>query len=49
MLMSQQLLMIITEIQVECFVLVKTPVKAKNLIDTTYEAMMRAISILKPG
>ena len=27
----------------------KTPIKLKNLIDTTYEAMMRAIKILKPG
>ena len=27
----------------------KTPVKANNLIDTTYEAMMKAIRILKPG
>ena len=25
------------------------PVKAKNLINTTYEAMMNAIKILKPG
>ena len=27
----------------------KTPVKLKNLIDVTYESMMRAIKILKPG
>ena len=27
----------------------KTPVKANNLIDATYEAMMRAIKILKPN
>ena len=27
----------------------KTPVKLNNLIDTTYESMMRAINILKPG
>ena len=27
----------------------KTPVKAKNLINTTYDAMMKAIKILKPG
>ena len=27
----------------------KTPVKAKNLINATYEAMMKAINILKPG
>ena len=27
----------------------KTPVKLNNLIDTTYESMMRAIKILKPG
>ena len=27
----------------------KTSVKLKNLIDTTYESMMRAIKILKPG
>ena len=27
----------------------KTSVKAKNLIDATYEAMMKAINILKPG
>ena len=31
------------------FVLGKTSVKAKNLIETTYDAMMRAIKILKPG
>ena len=31
------------------FVLGKTSVKAKNLIGTTYDAMMRAIKILKPG
>ena len=31
------------------FCIGKTPIKAKNLIDTTYEAMMRAIKILKPG
>ena len=27
----------------------KTPIKANNLIDSTYESMMRAIRILKPG
>ena len=27
----------------------KTPVKLNNLIDATYESMMRAIKILKPG
>ena len=27
----------------------KTPIKLNNLIDTTYESMMRAIKILKPG
>ena len=27
----------------------KTPVKANNLIDATYEAMMKAIKILKPN
>ena len=27
----------------------KTPVKVNNLIDATYESMMRAIKILKPG
>ena len=27
----------------------KTPIKANNLIDSTYESMMRAIKILKPG
>ena len=26
-----------------------TPVKLNNLIDVTYESMMRAIKILKPG
>ena len=31
------------------FCIGKTPIKAKNLIDTTYEAMMKAIKILKPG
>jgi len=31
------------------FCLGKTSVKAKNLIDATYEAMMKAINILKPG
>ena len=31
------------------FCIGKTPVKLKNLIDTTYESMMRAINILKPG
>ena len=31
------------------FVLGKTSVKAKNLIETTYDAMMRSIKILKPG
>ena len=27
----------------------KTPVKVNNLIDATYESMMRAINLLKPG
>ena len=27
----------------------KTPVKVNNLIETTYESMMRAIKLLKPG
>ena len=27
----------------------KTPIKLNNLIDATYESMMRAIKILKPG
>ena len=31
------------------FCIGKTSVKLKNLIDTTYESMMRAIKILKPG
>ncbi len=31
------------------FCIGKTSVKLKNLIDTTYESMMRAINILKPG
>ena len=31
------------------FCIGKTPVKLKNLIDTTYESLMRAIKILKPG
>ena len=31
------------------FCIGKTPVKATNLIDSTYESMMRAIKILKPG
>ena len=31
------------------FCIGKTPVKANNLIDSTYESMMRAIKILKPG
>ena len=31
------------------FCIGKTPVKLKNLIDATYESMMKAISILKPG
>jgi methionyl aminopeptidase len=31
------------------FAIGKTPVKLSNLIDTTYESMMRAIKILKPG
>ena len=31
------------------FLIGNTSVKAKNLIDTTYESMMRAIKILKPG
>jgi methionine aminopeptidase len=48
MLMLLQLLMNIMVILVECFV-GKTSVKLNNLIDTTYESMMRAIKILKPG
>ena len=31
------------------FCIGKTPVKLNNLIDATYESMMRAIKILKPG
>ena len=31
------------------FCIGKTSVKVNNLIDTTYESMMRAIKILKPG
>ena len=31
------------------FCIGKAPVKANNLIDTTYESMMKAIKILKPG
>ena len=31
------------------FYIGKTPVKLNNLIETTYESMMRAIKILKPG
>ncbi len=31
------------------FCIGKTPVKLKNLIDATYESMMRSIKILKPG
>ena len=31
------------------FCIGKTPVKLNNLIDVTYESMMRAIKILKPG
>ncbi len=31
------------------FCIGKVPVKAKNLIDATYESMMKAITILKPG
>ena len=31
------------------FCIGKTPVKLNNLINTTYESMMRAIKILKPG
>ena len=31
------------------FCIGKTPIKANNLIDSTYESMMRAIKILKPG
>ena len=31
------------------FVIGKSSVKANNLIDTTYESMMKAIKILKPG
>ena len=31
------------------FCLGNTPIKAKNLINVTYESMMKAIKILKPG
>ena len=31
------------------FCIGKTPVKVNNLIDATYESMMRAIKLLKPG
>ena len=31
------------------FCIGKTPVKANNLIDATYESMMKAIRILKTG
>jgi len=31
------------------FAVGKIPIKAKNLIDATYESMMKAIKILKPG
>ena len=31
------------------FAIGNTSIKLKNLIDTTYESMMRAIKILKPG
>ena len=31
------------------FCIGKTPIKLNNLIDATYESMMRAIRILKPG
>ena len=31
------------------FCIGKTPIKANNLIDVTYESMMKAIRILKPG
>ena len=31
------------------FCIGKSPVKANNLVDTTYESMMKAIRILKPG
>ena len=31
------------------FCIGKTSVKLNNLIDATYESMMRAIKILKPG
>ena len=31
------------------FCIGKTPIKANNLIDATYESMMKAIRILKPG
>ena len=31
------------------FCIGKSPVKANNLIDTTYESMMKAIKMLKPG
>ena len=31
------------------FCIGKTPVKLNNLINVTYESMMRAIKILKPG
>ena len=41
--------MITTGTLVECFVLEIVSVKAKNLIETTYKSMMKAIEILKPG
>ena len=31
------------------FCIGKTPVKLNNLIDATYQSMMKAINILKPG
>ena len=31
------------------FCIGKTPIKVNNLIDTTYESMMKAIKLLKPG
>ena len=39
--------MIIMVIQVECLQLEIYLVKAKNLIDATYESMMKGIKILK--
>ena len=37
------------ETQVECFMLEMSSVKCKNLVSTTYESMMKAISIIKNG